>query len=341
MPRRAVAIRANRSADIRQWTEVMEREHAGMSFRATGGDFTGDLRVVGERDLHMLSVDAKSLVSHRSSKDVARDTAERIDIVYMLDGGAVAEQNGERTVLRGGEACLVNLGAPFRFHCPGPFRQLVLTVPTAELRRRGTPVDELMTHALRVDSHGLGAPWLAFVQGLWSLVSRQGPEPLSSLLPSLLDAIEMLMGTSPDLAAARAQSASQRLYAEAMSLIETSSHDPAFGPDTLAALLHVSRRTVFRAFAEHGTTVAEEILRCRLRRAERALRVQGGRATVEHIAYACGFRSASTFHARFQERFGVSPRRYVRGAGAGTRSEQVGTRSEKPKPMRRTGNHDA
>ncbi|WP_328634605.1 helix-turn-helix domain-containing protein [Streptomyces sp. NBC_00356] len=311
VPSQGDAIRRNKSADLRQWTEVMEREHAGMSFRAMGGDFAGELRAVGERDLHMLSIDAKSLASHRSSKDVARDATERIDIVFMLDGGAVAEQNGEQTVLRSGEACLVNLGAPFRFHCPGGFRQLVLSVPTAEMRRRGTRVDELMTHALRVDSHGLGAPWLAFVQGLWSLVSRQGPGPLSSLLPSLLEATEMLMGTSPDLA--RAQSASKRLYAEAMSLIETSSHDPGFGPDTLAAMLHVSRRTVFRAFAEHGATVAAEILRCRLGRAERALRFQGARVTVEHIAHACGFRSTSTFHARFQEQFGVSPRRYARG----------------------------
>ncbi|MGB4135875.1 MAG: helix-turn-helix domain-containing protein [Microbacterium sp.] len=88
--------------------------------------------------------------------------------------------------------------------------------------------------------------------------------------------------------------------------------DPELTPDTLAESLGLSRRTLERAFREHGLRVSAEIRRVRSQRAMELL--TGAKVlTVDQLVAAAGFGSRSSLVRAFQENYGVSPSAAFRG----------------------------
>jgi AraC family transcriptional regulator, positive regulator of tynA and feaB len=84
-------------------------------------------------------------------------------------------------------------------------------------------------------------------------------------------------------------------------------------PDSLASRFAMSRRTLFRLFAEEGTTPSRWILDLRLEAARRQLLRAPARANqISQIAYDAGFEDASQFSKSFRKKFGRSPRDYRR-----------------------------
>lgn len=87
--------------------------------------------------------------------------------------------------------------------------------------------------------------------------------------------------------------------------------DPGLSPQHAATSLRVSVRYVHKIYQMNGTTFGRELLRLRLREADRMLRTPPGKNAVpdpiSEIAYACGFCSQSHFSARYKEHFGITP----------------------------------
>ena len=82
-----------------------------------------------------------------------------------------------------------------------------------------------------------------------------------------------------------------------------------------AAELGVSGKTLARAFVSGtGGTLREWRLRARLHAATRHLALG---ASVQEAASLVGYASTSSFIAAFSQRFGTTPARYARKAGAG------------------------
>ena len=97
----------------------------------------------------------------------------------------------------------------------------------------------------------------------------------------------------------------------AQSVIEKCYRDPAFGPDEIASTLHVSRRQLFRVFADIGATPADLIARRRLRCAEHLLGTEN-RISLERVARASGFGSVATLRNRFRAVHGMTPDEFRR-----------------------------
>ena len=88
--------------------------------------------------------------------------------------------------------------------------------------------------------------------------------------------------------------------------------DKTFGPDALAALLLVSRRSLYRHLYElTGLTPGAWLRELRPDMARHLLEA-GTYPTIAEVAYASGFSSPSQFGRVFLERFGCRPSEYGR-----------------------------
>ncbi|HEY7852395.1 MAG TPA: helix-turn-helix transcriptional regulator [Caulobacteraceae bacterium] len=92
--------------------------------------------------------------------------------------------------------------------------------------------------------------------------------------------------------------------------IEARIADPALSVAEVATAVGCSRATLYRAFTEHGTGVADLMRELRLRRAS-ALLEQGSMGVAE-VALACGLVDARTLQRLCKARFGVSPTELTR-----------------------------
>uniref|UniRef100_UPI003D8C48C8 AraC family transcriptional regulator n=1 Tax=Gordonia sp. B7-2 TaxID=3420932 RepID=UPI003D8C48C8 len=92
-------------------------------------------------------------------------------------------------------------------------------------------------------------------------------------------------------------------------LIERNFRDPAFNAASVAALLHMSRRQLYRSLQGEDFSLAELIVTRRLEWA-RSLLTQPGQVRLEGIAHAAGFRSVATLRNRFRARYGMTPDEY-------------------------------
>lgn len=303
-----VPLRRAKTGVIGEWEEALEHEHARTHVIPASDGFRARVDASSTEGFHIARMCATPVRTRRTVHDIATDMDERVALIYVKAGTVTLDQGEQQTRITSGQALIYNLALPASFEWSAPFRNLVVAVRTEDLRARGITSDDL-THGLRVNAD-LGAPWLSFMRGLWSSVSQEHTMPWPALLPSVVDGFGMMISTSPDLTA-RNNAESQRLYAHAWAVIEAECHDPDLTPETIATQLHISRRTLFRLFAEHGTSVGAAVLKTRLERAAQVLRLRGTQVTVEYVAHLSGFRSTSTFHSRFHAHFGASPRQYA------------------------------
>lgn len=137
-----------------------------------------------------------------------------------------------------------------------------------------------------------------------------------------LSAVTMLVRSLSDRDIAGAELApARRILAERF--IEAHLGDPHLDPDAVAAALHVSRRTLYQAFAADGPGVAATIREHRLRRADALLRDPHQRhRPISEIAAEVGLPDGAHFSRLFRATYGLTPRE-VRA----WRSDAVSTQS--------------
>lgn len=96
------------------------------------------------------------------------------------------------------------------------------------------------------------------------------------------------------------------------SFIDDHLHDPALSVTKVASALHVSRRTLYRSFAEQGQAIASYIRSARLQRVKRDLDATHGTGSIREIAARWGFPSSGHFAKVFYREFGVMPSEYIK-----------------------------
>lgn len=123
-------------------------------------------------------------------------------------------------------------------------------------------------------------------------------------------------GAEPQLAPALAQVAKD--------VVESRLADPDLSPPALARELHVSVRTLHRAFAVTEESVTAYIRRRRLEQARLELTAPAGRPSISELAARWRFADSSHFARAFKGQYGETPTEFVRLRSYGpTRSETV------------------
>lgn len=97
------------------------------------------------------------------------------------------------------------------------------------------------------------------------------------------------------------------LFVAAQRYIEDHLADPELNAEWIAQALGCSRATLYRAFVDHGQTVAGMIREWRLLRVRRMLEKASSHLAIGEIAAGCGFMDRRNFNRLFRERFGQRP----------------------------------
>jgi AraC family transcriptional regulator, positive regulator of tynA and feaB len=142
---------------------------------------------------------------------------------------------------------------------------------------------------------------------------RNGGSASSASDPALESAIVGLARTVVGQSAESTDGLSATMRAEAMDVIERLYPDPTFDARRLATELHVSRRQLYRYFADAPRSIHESIHSRRLA-AVRGLILTHPQRDLESIARECGFADGGSMRARFLRAFGMSPSAFRRSA---------------------------
>ncbi|MEV6371255.1 helix-turn-helix domain-containing protein [Micromonospora musae] len=196
------------------------------------------------------------------------------------------------------------------FECLTPLYQDIslIAVPRPRLRRLGLPERLLQPNGDFAPPDSAADVLFDFFHSFAHRM-RGGPALSEKALASVNDSlINMAAATLEE----NAPAAAPGFHAAAKAFIDDHLRDPELSPATVAAALHVSKRTLYRSFADKGQTVASYIRTGRLRAVKRELDVAGAAANIREVAVRWGFPNSSYFSKLFRQEFGSMPSEYTR-----------------------------
>ncbi|WP_107656586.1 helix-turn-helix domain-containing protein [Nocardia suismassiliense] len=270
----------------------------------TTGDFRVRSRVAKLRDVAVTDLDSASVI-RTAGTPYGYDDQVRIYIVrrgtWTL--GASADRD-EYTVAAG--QFLLRHGPPLHFGAAPETTVRILTLPSAVLapRLRNRSVTEAADSAeMRL--------LMAHTNMVHATVADLGPSGVHAAHSAMLElARAVTTGRFDD----KEPGLRPALVQAAKVLADGRLADPELSPAMLARELHVSVRTLQRAFTLAGEPVTGYIRDRRLAQARRALSAPSHRPTVAELAAYWQFADSSHFIRAFKKRYGQTPAEYARSA---------------------------
>jgi AraC-like DNA-binding protein len=231
----------------------------------------------------------------RTTSLIARSQEEFVLASIQLDGRGVVHQSGRDAVLDAGSMAFYDSTRPYTLGFDGAFRQLVVQVPKRALSTRlladGTAVPLGRDGPARLVSD--------FFVGL----ARADLGPGSAALaPHAIGLLDFALGLAADDARPNQAAVSRRVR----DAVAAAAGQPDASVDTVAAACRTSRRTVFRALAEDGTTFTALLRTERVRRAAQLLRTRPD-LPVAVVAARSGFPGPAQLHRAFRRELGTTP----------------------------------
>ncbi|WP_322517463.1 helix-turn-helix domain-containing protein [Rhodopseudomonas palustris] len=300
----------------------------GYAVRAASfGDFpftawTGLLRT--EPGIELAYVRLSGVQVERTPAHIRSDSVDHFVLTMQFSGEAEMMQGTGTAVLRPDDIFVSDATRPSRFSfASGEVEQVSFHIPrTVGLGRFGKLLDG--PSLIRGDS-GFAIALKVLLQRLTSQIAHTShttagaadaapadPEPegrgnetserleeafFSVLASALMDS--KASGLVP-------RETHDRLYEQALCIIQRQAHDPGFGAGQICRELAISPRQLQRSFARHGDSAREQILSTRLERARRRI-LSESQLTVGEIAYASGFNDLSFFYRAYRRHFGAAP----------------------------------
>ena len=236
----------------------------------------------------------------------AIEPSDRLRLVLLgASAGGTGVWHGREVSLTRGAVVLLGR-TDGRWYAPQGLRGIQVNVPRAAI-----PIADAEFESINDQRRSLDDP-------IWSWVVRPALVGIAGHLDGLAGAdtralgelwislLTMLVGSllghdrdGIDTAAARRFHARRYIHARLA--------DPDLSPGAVADALHVSRRTLYAAFAETENGIAAEIRRQRLERAHAMLGESAPPRSIAEIAAAVGFRNPAHFSRSFRAHYGTSP----------------------------------
>lgn len=217
-------------------------------------------------------------------------------IAIPLAGTTVVSQHGRSVTLRPGEVALYDTSEPYSVGSNQPFDLLIVLVPHEVLELRPSQV-------ARVAAAPICGEVITDIRSVLNGVNPQNGACEQAVNRLAHVAARMRPPQRPPREA-------ESLREMAIALASARLHDEGLTPDYLAGMAGVSRRTLYAAFSQNGTTIAATIRQMRLERARVLLgNRETNRMTVTEIATDCGFPDLAHFSRLFRNTYGCSPSR--------------------------------
>jgi AraC-like DNA-binding protein len=207
---------------------------------------------------------------------------------------------------------------PFGFSFDDPFEQVVVQMPRTLLQARSGLGDRATQRAtaVRLDPTGPISVITGFLSSL-ATVSRQEPDGVAVLGDHALGLIGAALGMAAGVSLPEPD-ARELGRARVLEYLRANFVDPRLDADSVAHACHMSRRSLFRLFADTPLSLADELRRIRVDNACRLVRARPS-LSVADIAAASGFASATQLYRAFRTVLGTSLPAYRAADGTGGR----------------------
>jgi AraC-like DNA-binding protein len=301
------AVPGGFDAFVREWERQIGDGFPQPTYSSdTTGDFRVKARVAKVRDVAITDVHGASTIRTAGTPEGMEDQVR----LYVVRRGAWtlggSSDRGEHAVTAG-HCLLRHVGRPSHFQTAPHTTAKIVVLPAAML----TPLlgNRSITGPANSAEVRLLVAHANTVHDTVTDLGSAGVQAAHSTLIELAKAVALRRfdDVEPRLAPALAQAAKD--------LADSRLAKPELSPAMLACELNVSLRTLHRAFAATGESVAAYIRDRRLEEARLALTARSGRLSVSELAAHWQFADSSHFIRAFKKRYGQTPTEYARSTG--------------------------
>ena len=272
--------------------------------RPPDGGFDGRLAVTrGAFLTRFRFCSSKYRVCRRARQAPPRNGDDRIWLYRDIGGGSRHEDKGHQFVTQPGEVIVGDPALPFATEALDHYNHEIWHFPRALL----TPHLPAAQHPrmLRLCGRdGVSGIILSYLDALSEQVSSLDDAEAGQVADNFCRLLAVACGRG---ASEHRDALREARLAEAKSYIRLHLAEPDLTPESAAAALKISVRTLHLLFEPSGTSFAQYVLQQRLEECRAALSSLAGERSVTDIALAWGFSSLSTFYRTFRQAFGITP----------------------------------
>ncbi|MFL9936161.1 helix-turn-helix domain-containing protein [Paraburkholderia sp. RL18-103-BIB-C] len=222
---------------------------------------------------------------------------------FLEDGIGYLEQNGRRVVQNPGDVLLYDAARPFSYTI-SPESFFIVRIPRDLLLRRTASAERVVATSLGPGTGFRAVLGAMIKEACESRELSQSTHAESRIASAILDLVSAIIDIHSGEAPVTSSQAA--LYRKALAFIEDNIEYAGLDVDYIASSMHVSTRTLARAFAGQATTPMKSIWQKRLAASYCALR-EGAVKNVTDAAMTFGFCDVSHFSRSFKKSYGVTP----------------------------------
>lgn len=297
---------AQPAARYANWQEALDASHHAwrLDDRAPV-DFRADIASTIVSDLKIVQCACDPCRGSRGGSEIGADREAFFGLLLVQDGCEEVTVGAKTFSIEPGMGLLWDSTAPIRFRLLSPIRKL--TVFLGQGRLLCAAPNSLDRLGVTLDwRHGVGAVAGAYVRALSAEAAHidadRGPAAAEMLL-------HLISGDLDQPGAAPLSSAQARLLARVDAHVEAQLDDVDLGPQSIAAELGISVRSLHLLYSRRGATVSRHILERRLERCRRDLVIEQ-RASITEIAFRWGFNDMAHFSRAFRRQYGETASAY-------------------------------
>ena len=300
------------------WHEALDASHNAWNLSDhTPSDFRAAFESTAVDDLKIVQCACDPCSGSRSGYEIGKDRDAFFGLLLIQRGCEEVTIGSNTFLVEAGMGLLWDSTEPIRFRLASPIRKLtvflrqsrLLAAAPNALERLGQPLDW---------RHGVGALAGAHIRALADeathIDAERGPaaaEMLLNLIAADLDQPAFEQLSSPQ----------ARLLQRIDAHINAHLEDEDLGPQSIAAELGISVRSLHLIFSRRGTTVSRRILERRLERCRSDLVMNPGMSITE-IAFRWGFNDMAHFSRAFRRQYDETASAY-RGHCLGTSDDDT------------------
>jgi AraC-like DNA-binding protein len=228
-----------------------------------------------------------------------------------LQGETRIERHGIVTALQPGDIFITDSREEFALDLAGPWRHLVLALPTQWLDERCAGMKGVGGAVIR--NSPLARLWASHLSAAFAQADSLSPAAATLLVRHSVELLVELLHETDAEHLSRTDAWRRAVYLHACQLIAARYAEPGLNPESIARAIGVSSRTLMRLFAANNETIMHRVMAERIRQAARLLTAH---ATASHsiteIALMCGFNDVSHFGRSFAARVHATPTEWRR-----------------------------
>lgn len=291
------------------WYEYLQQRQGAVRLGFRAAEFSSRAYAQNVGQFQLVEFSSGALDYQRSLRNVRSDGDNSYRLLIPVRGSFEFEQGEARDVFQPGKLCFFHWGRPISMTHAGTITALIMTVPEGAIDSARAETAPLAFDEKRPLVRALETQVRMLVEADgWTAAD------FSVAYSSALTLLDGALNPAPGITFGRRAVDAER----ARRLIEEHANDSRVTPETIAGMLGIGERTLYKVLKGAGYSSPGALLRTiRVQRAHRRLSVALP-VDMNRIAFEEGFPSVRRFREAYREHYGVTPaqmRERLFGAG--------------------------